>query len=73
MTDYPPGAAVTYGDSTATTTTGETVLARGHVNGPPIEHGELVYVPVWTARDNGREPTTVYVDSRNIVDIEPQP
>lgn len=68
---YPPGALVRFTDSNATVrlTDKKVVLAEGTVNGDPLDVGDRVLVPVWTARA-GRESTTVYVDTRNIVDVE---
>lgn len=68
MTAYERGARVRYADGSATTSDGM-VLAEGVVNGDPVSNGVLTYVPVWSERDSGREPTTIYVDSRNIVEV----
>lgn len=71
MTDYPMGARVTFGDGSATTTT-DPVVATGTVNGPPLEGPDgALYVPVFAARDNGREATTVYVAEANVLDVRP--
>lgn len=74
MTAYPIGALVKYVDEVATVSTGETVLATGRINGEALANddtGEVVYVPVWTSRDNNREPTTVYVAVHNILEVTP--
>lgn len=69
--DFPMGATVTYADATATTSTGEPGVARGTVNGEPISFldGEIGWVPVWTERDNAREPTTILVAVANVLEV----
>jgi hypothetical protein len=68
--DFPMGAEVTFADASATTSTEEVGVAKGTVNGPSIhdpETGKVTHVPVWAERDNGREPTTVFVAIDNIL------
>ncbi len=65
---YPMGATVVFGDGSATTS-GEPVVATGSINGPPVEHNDVVYVPVYAVRDNGREATTVYVVESNVLEV----
>lgn len=74
MTEYLPGVVVKFNDANATTRRpGEAVaLAEGVVNGEPIEAEGRTLVPVWTQR-KGREATTVYVDTRNIISEEREP
>jgi hypothetical protein len=69
--DYPMGALVTYADADATTSRGMTGVAGGIVNGPAIcDHaGDVSHIPVWSERDNGREPTTVYVHVANVLEV----
>ena len=47
-------------------------VCTGHVNGDTIylPDSDLYYVPVWSERDNGREATTIYVKSTNILKTE---
>lgn len=62
------GAAFVFLDSNATTSDGQLGTAIGTVNGPPVVAGDgLRLVPLWAERDNGREPTTIYVPEDNIV------
>ena len=82
---YPLGSRVRYADANATTSGADVVLASGVVNGEPLLvpdglvdeatglRSALLYVPVFTSRDNGREPTAVYVAHPNIVSVEVQP
>lgn len=72
---YPMGARVTYGDANATVSDGVEGLVTGTVNGLPICHdtGAVWRVPVWTSRDKGREPTTIYVPVENVVSVEVSP
>lgn len=79
---YPLGARVQYIDGNATTSGDDPVLASGVVNGEPLEvpdglvdqvtglRENLTYVPVFTSRDKGREPTTVWVAHPNIVAVD---
>jgi hypothetical protein len=47
------------------------VLASGRVNGEVVvESEERWWVPVWCSRDNGRESTTVWVASVNVVQVQ---
>ncbi|MDP9383493.1 MAG: hypothetical protein M3Q29_25780 [Chloroflexota bacterium] len=55
-------------DGSATVTGDQTVLAWGVVNGLPVEDGEHMFIPVFSSRDNGREPTTIYVNESNIME-----
>lgn len=72
MSEYAIGAEVTFADATATTSTGEPGVASGVVNGEPFtdDGGEVTHVPVWCVRDNGREPTTIFVAVPNILSVE---
>lgn len=45
------------------------VMAEGRINGAAVQEPDRWLVPVWAERDGGREATTVYVDSANIVSI----
>lgn len=47
-------------------------ISTGMVNGERIfaPNGDWYFVPVWCERDNGREATTVYVKSTNIMKVE---
>lgn len=67
MSDYPLGSKVSYVDDTATVSDGHPKRVTGTVNGNPVINGSKVYVPVFSERDNGREPTTVYVSADNIL------
>lgn len=51
----------------------EPVLVDGVVNGDPIDQDGVILIPTWVHRDRDREPTTVYVDSKNILTIEESP
>lgn len=67
---YPPGTKIAYRDSTETVSDGADGIVEGVVNGEPrdlADAGELTHLPVWTERDNGREPTTIWVGFGNIV------
>jgi hypothetical protein len=69
MSRCPMSATVVFADGVATTTT-DPVVATGVVNGEPIEGPDgALYVPVWAQRDNGREPTTVYVAEANVLKV----
>ena len=72
MNPYRMGARVYYADANATVSNGAAGIAAGTVNGEPIRDGAgaIQYVPVFTARDHGREPTTVFVAVSNIVGVE---
>lgn len=72
MSEYPPGALVKFSDANAVgrLTDREVVLAEGTVNGEVLELEDRTLVPVWAKRA-GREATTIYVDTRNIVDVVP--
>lgn len=72
-TTYPVGARATFADATATTSKGEPGVAHGVINGPPItdDEGAVTHIPVWCQRDNGREATTVYVATANVLSVEP--
>lgn len=59
------GDIVEFNDANATVSDGKLVKRRGTVNGP-IFGGA---VPVWSERDNGREPTTIIVAVRNITAV----
>lgn len=76
VTDFPVGARVNYIDAgVVTSSRDEQVLVTGVVNGPCVQrrHDDDVdfLVPVFSSRDNGREPTTVYVDVRNVMTCDP--
>lgn len=45
-------------------------LAEGFVNGEAITNPDTgeTFLPVFTERDNGREATTIYVNTNNIVE-----
>lgn len=70
MARYEMGQRVTFLDENATTSTGEVGVAHGIVNGGTVTDDAtgITYVPLWCARDNGRESTTVYVAEPNILD-----
>lgn len=63
------GERWTFADSEATVTDGEAGVAEGVVNGEPIadDAGNVTHVPIFAERDNGREPTTIYVARRNLL------
>lgn len=70
--DFPLGARVHYVDNgNVSQETEDVVLARGVVNGPCMEEGDHFMVPVFTFRDHGREPTTIMVNHRNVVTVDP--
>lgn len=68
---YPMGARVTYADANAAVSDGVAGLVSGVINGEPIhdDDGAVLFVPVYTRRDHGREATTVFVAVSNIVDV----
>lgn len=69
---YPIGARVTFADQNATVSHGKPGLVTGVVNGPPItddDDGIVLAVPVFAARDNGRESTTIFVHPSNIMGV----
>lgn len=61
------GETISFADQSATVTTDDLVVAEGTVNGPPIFIEGGFMVPAWCERDNGREATTVYVHSSNLL------
>ena len=69
---YPLGATCVFADSNATVSDpGEqTVLAEGPINGEPLQEGDTILVPVFAFRSDGREPTTIYVNAKNIVEVK---
>jgi hypothetical protein len=75
VSGYPTGARVTYADDSATVSDRVPGLVTGTVNGngydmDPERPGEITHVPIWTERDNGREPTTILVAVENIVAVD---
>lgn len=65
------GDTVVYADANATVTGDAMALITGLVNGEPLmdDDGDAVlYVPVFSERDNGREATTVFVAAENIIE-----
>ncbi|WP_217924854.1 hypothetical protein [Miltoncostaea oceani] len=64
---YPVGTRITYADANAISDDGELGVAYGTVNGPEVGG----FVPVFSERGGGREPTTVYVAPGNILSAEP--
>lgn len=69
MDNYRIGQHVKFRDANATTSQGEEVVASGVVNGEPSMDGGPMLIPVWSRRDGGREPTTVFVNARNIITV----
>lgn len=71
MDGYPIGVRVTFADDNATVSDGVAGLRSGVVNGKPLadDEGIVQFVPVWAARDNGREPTTIFVPPANIMGV----
>ena len=67
MSAYKMGTRVTFRDPNGNVCHGKDSLASGIVNDEPQTVEGTTFVPVFCARDNGREPTTIYVDERNIV------
>ena len=59
------GDIVEFSDANATVSDGKPVKRRGTVNGPALGGA----VPVWSERDNGREPTTIIVAVQDIVAV----
>ena len=70
--NYPPGATVTFADQphNVVWNTDQPTVCTGTVNGEPMEEGGEVWVPVWCERDNGREPTTIFVREENILQVK---
>jgi hypothetical protein len=70
---YPMGATVTFADVNATVSDDVLGLREGLINGAPLTDDDnvVLYVPVFTDRDNGREATTIYVAVANIADVKP--
>jgi hypothetical protein len=68
---YPMGARVTFADQNATVSHGKPGLVSGTVNGEAItdDEGTVLAVPVFAARDNGRESTTIFVHPSNIMGV----
>lgn len=69
MSEYKPGMKVLFADANATVSDGAPGVSRGVVNGEPYEDedGNVAHVPVWAERDNGREPTTIFVAAANLL------
>jgi hypothetical protein len=67
--DYRPGMRVSFADAMATVSDGVAGVVTGAVNGEPIrdDDGAITHVPVWAARDHGREATTIYVAIDNML------
>ena len=65
----PMGATVTFIDPTAVVTQAMSVCT-GFINGPVIDVDGESFVSVWAERDNGRESTSVFVHSSNVLKIE---
>lgn len=65
------GDRITYMDAWATTSTGQPGVVVGTMNGEPIrdDDGEVRFIPVWTERDNMREPTTILVAIDNVLGV----
>ena len=59
------GDVVTFYDPSGIAVKGEKALCRGTCNGNT--HDDDAWVPVWTERDGGREPTTIYVHVANLL------
>lgn len=68
MTRMKLGQRIVFKDANATTSGAEPVYVEGSLNSNPIECDGATLYPVWCERDNGREPTTVYVHESNIVE-----
>jgi hypothetical protein len=69
---YPLGATMTFVDANATVSDGVAGLRTGVINGPPITDYDdsTLYVPVFAKRDNGREPTTIWVHVANVMGVD---
>ena len=71
---FPLGATVTFSDDSAIGPLGDDSVrvCTGIVNGRPVVNPgcEAEYVPLWCERI-GREATTVYVSSKNILSVVP--
>lgn len=70
---FAAGRLLRFADATATVDVvkgdGAPVVAEGRINGAPIAEADRWLVPAWCERDGGREATTVYVDSANIIAV----
>lgn len=68
---YPLGATLVFMDANATVSDSLEGAVRAPINGPPIMgDGAVIMIPVFAARDNGREATTVYVHVTNVLGVE---
>lgn len=70
--DLTIGNHVVYSDN-GVVVKGESALCEGIINGDPLhdeETGEVMMVPVFSERSDGREPTTIYVHIANILRSE---
>lgn len=67
--EYAPGMRVSFTDANATVSDDVAGVVTGVVNGPPIrdDHGDITHIPVFAARDKGREETTIYVAIDNVL------
>lgn len=67
--EYAPGMRVSFTDANATVSDDVAGVVTGVVNGPPIrdDHGDITHIPVFAARDKGREETTIYVAIDNML------
>jgi len=70
---YKMGTRLAFRDCTATVSDEVDGISTGTVNGPPLTDYEkrVTHVPVFAERDNGREPTTIYVAVEDIVGPKP--
>ena len=64
-----PGDRVKFADGNAAVSTDELVICTGICNGPAVydEKNDVWFVPLFASRDNGREPTTIYVHEANLM------
>jgi hypothetical protein len=67
--EYKIGMKVCFADASATVSDNEPHVVEGMVNGEPYadDDGTVTHVPVWAARDNGREATTIIVAIDNML------
>jgi hypothetical protein len=67
--NYRPGTRIVFADANATVSDRVVGTRTGVVNGTPItdDDGVVLYLPVFAARDDGREATTIYVATANVL------
>ena len=71
--NYPLGTLIVFRAPNGNACNGQDSLSEGVVNGKPMviegETESVTLIPLFCRRAQGREPTTIFVDSRNILEV----